>query len=72
MEHEQEMAAQQRVQALADAVGLVIDADRLPALAVAFDGARLNIAQLEELVRRVDVPVSAPYDAAWPEGEGQR
>lgn len=72
MEHEQEMVAQQRVQALADTVGLVIDPDRLPALAVAFDGARLVIAQLEELARRVNVPVSAAYDAAWSEGEDQR
>lgn len=72
MEHEQEMAARQRVQALADAVGLVIDPDRLPALADAFDGARLAVAQLEELARRVRVPLGTAYDAAWPEAEDAR
>ncbi len=72
MEHDQEIAAQERVRALADAAGLTIDPARLPALADAFDGARLMIAQVEDLARRADVPVSAAYDPAWGEGEGER
>lgn len=72
MEHDQEIAALERVRALADAVGLTIDPARLPALADAFDGARLMIAQLEDLARRADVPVSAAYDPAWDGGKDQR
>ncbi len=69
MEHDQEIAAQERVRALADAAGLTIDPARLPALADAFDGVRLMVAQMEDLARRADVPASATYDAAWSEGE---
>lgn len=72
MEHDQEIAAQERVQALADAAGLTIAPERLPTVVVAFDAARLAIAQVEELARRVDVPVSDAFDAAWRSGKGQR
>lgn len=72
MEHDQEIAALERVRALADAVGLTIGPERLPALADAFDGARLMIAQLEDLARRADVPGSAAYEPAWDGGKDHR
>jgi hypothetical protein len=52
---------------MAEAVGLPVGEGRIPALAEAFDGARLMIAQLEPLVDRVDVAVGAQYDASWDE-----
>lgn len=71
MEEDQMARSQERVRVLSDAVGLPVAEDRIAALAEAFDGARLMIAQLEPLAARIDVPVGAPFDAAWA-GEGGR
>lgn len=71
MEENQVARSQDRVRVLAEAVGLPVDEERVPALAEAFDGARLMIAQLEPLAARVDVPVGAPFDASWA-GERRR
>ena len=65
MEEDQVDRSRERVRVLADAVGLPISEERVPALADAFDGTRLMIAQLEPLAARVSVPVGAPFDASW-------
>jgi hypothetical protein len=72
MEHDQEMASRERVRALAESVGVDIDEKDIPALAEAFDAARLGIARLEPLAATIDIPVDASYDAAWDwKGEGR-
>lgn len=71
MEEDQVTRSQERVRVLAEAAGLPVDDERVAALAEAFEGARLMIAQLEPLATRVDVPVGAPFDASW-DGERRR
>ena len=65
MEEDQVARSQERVRVLAEAVGLPVGEKRVPALAEAFDGARLMIAQLEPVAARVDIPVGTPFDASW-------
>lgn len=67
MDEDQQTRSRERVQILAEVVGLPLGDERVPALAEAFDGARLMIAQLEPLAKRVNLPVGAPYDASWGE-----
>lgn len=69
MEQEQENASRERVRALAETVGIVVDEAHLPDLAEAFDAARVGIARLEPLAASVDIPVGAPFDPAW-DGKG--
>ena len=65
MEEDQVARSQERVRVLAEAVGLPVGEERVPALAEAFDGARLMIAQLEAVAARFDVAVGTPFDASW-------
>lgn len=71
MEHDQVVRAQDRVRMVAEAAGLELSEDRIPALAEAYDAARLMIAQLEPLAASVEVPAGAPYDPSW-SAEGRR
>lgn len=68
MDEHQVSRAEERVQVMAEAVGLPLPDERVPDLALALDAARLMIAQVEPLAARVDVPVNAPFNPAWPEG----
>jgi hypothetical protein len=72
MEHDELSRSRERVRMMAEIVSIQIDEDRLDALATSLDAALVMLQGIDGLVVDENLPVAAPYDAAWREGDAPR